>query len=106
MRASEIKNNTQFIAPVIDTDTKTYLSKAVAAAVIDGLSYINQHRLDKDQPERATSRPVMQEPAATSTSQDGSTNTTASATPSTPADIDAMIAKIGSALADIRGTSS
>ena len=46
-----IKNNSNFISTIVDPQSKQYLSKAIAVAVLDGLAYIEQGKKDNTSPQ-------------------------------------------------------
>jgi len=46
LKSANIKTNTSFISTTIDKQTRQYLSKAIAVAVLDGLAYIEQSKKD------------------------------------------------------------
>lgn len=65
-----IKNNSNFISSVVDPQTKQYFSKAIAVAILDGLSYIEQGKKDDAAPQTQAPDQIAQqpeEPAATAT---------------------------------------
>lgn len=55
LKSNIIKNNNDFISTVVDTETKQYLSKAIASAILDGLAYIDQEKKDNVNHPRSTS---------------------------------------------------
>jgi len=50
LKAANIKSNLSVVSTMIDKQTQQYLSKAIALAVIDGLAYIQQEKVDKTEP--------------------------------------------------------
>lgn len=99
LKSSSIMNNSNPISTTIDKQTKEYLSKAIAVAVIDGMAYIEQEKADAEKkpetpPETGSpARPETSEPAAP----------VAASTPTTPDDIKSAILAIKQGLAAMKG---
>lgn len=100
LKSSSIMNNSNPISTTIDKQTKEYLSKAVAIAVIDGMAYIEQEKADKEE--------KPEQPSATGTSVKPETgeptpSALAADTPATPDDIKSAILAIKQGLAAMKG---
>jgi hypothetical protein len=101
LSGATIKNNTGFISATIDKQTRQYLSKAIATAVIDGLSYIEQSAAadNEKQPQSQTPTPT----AATKTAEPEKSPTTGSGPSENPEQIKQAVDKIKTYLASKEG---
>ena len=87
LKSSVIKTNPGLVSTTVDKQTKQYLSKAIAAAIIDGLAYIEDGKGgETDQP--AAQKPIAQQPAPSAKPAVAGTGVTAA-----PAEITADAAK-------------
>lgn len=79
LKSSVIKTNPGLVSTTVDKQTKQYLSKAVAAAIIDGLAYIEDEKGgDTDQPD--AQKPIAQQPAQSAKPAAAGTGSTAAPT--------------------------
>jgi hypothetical protein len=101
LKGAAIKNNTGFVSTTVDRQTKQYLSKAIATAIIDGLSYIEQSKAST-----GNTRPSASTAAASTTSATNTTTpagTTAASDVQDPAQIKQAVDKIKTYLASKEG---
>ncbi len=98
LRSATMQNNTNIISPTIDKTTKEYVSKAIAAAIIDGLAYIEQEKDDKGKP-AALAPSAGSQVSGDQPDSGGSSG----GMPSSPDDIKAAIQAIRQGLAKVKG---
>jgi hypothetical protein len=104
LKSSTIQNNSNPISTTIDKQTKEYLSKAIAAAVIDGLAYIEQEKADKaEKPEQPSATGTAAKPEPEAAPAPAGTAPAAATTPTTPDDIKSAILAIKQGLASMKG---
>lgn len=104
LKASSISTNKTIISTIMDKQTKQYLSKAIALAVIDGLAYIAQSKSDKkqDQPEKPES--TDNKPELPATSGNAPAPGSQPSSPSPQQDLAATISAIKQGLAQMKST--
>jgi len=100
LKGATIRNNTNFISAAVDSQSKQYLSKAIALAVIDGLSYIDQDKKSQEKPTAPSTQPpdTTAEPTASKPSA-GTAPATSPATAEDPVKIKAAVDKLKTYLA-------
>jgi hypothetical protein len=101
LKSSSIMNNSNPISTTIDKQTKEYLSKAIAVAVIDGMAYIEQEKADKE--EKPEQTPATGTSAKPETGEPTPAAPAAPDTPTTSDDIKSAILAIKQGLAAMKG---
>ena len=99
LAVANIKGNTRFISPQIDKQTREYLSRPIAIAVMDGLAYVQQSKEDAEKAQQAP--PAVGRPAAGPAA--GTAGAPAGAAEKPTPDITATIAAIEKGLAAMGG---
>lgn len=99
LTSGNIQNNMSVISPTVDPQTKQYLSKAIAIAILDVLAYIEQQSIDTN---KSVSVPQSGPGPDTTTTQ--AAPASSPGIPTNPEDIRAAIVAIKQGLAAMKGT--
>jgi len=101
LTVANVKGNTRFISPQIDKQTREYLSRPIAIAVMDGLAYVQQSKEDAEAAQKQTQ--ATPTPAPTARPSTGTAPGSTGSAEKSASDIKATITAIEKGLSAMGG---